>query len=106
MDPSYLEYAGFQLVKIDLTELIKMKALLSKNFHIQPSEIDKMPMWEYEIFIDQLNQIVKEENDKQKKEMDKYHVDEYMKMASPKNISKMTQPQPMPKMSIGSPLKR
>ena len=46
--------------------------MLSKNFHIQPTEIDKMPMWEYEMYIMQLNEIVKEENEGQKREADKY----------------------------------
>ena len=70
--------------------------MLSKNFHIQPTEIDKMPMWEYEMYIMQLNEIVKEENEGQKREADKYHVDEYMRIASPKNIQKMTQRPAMP----------
>ena len=80
-----------------------MKAALSKNFHIQPSEIDMMPMWEYEIYIGSLNEMVKEENDKQKAEMDKYHVDDYKKMAESKNPQKTMQAS-MPKMpSINLP---
>lgn len=66
-----------------------MKALLAKQFHIQPSEMDILPAWEYELFIKQLNDIVKEENDKQKSEMKKYHVNEYMDMARPGNMNKM-----------------
>lgn len=97
MDGTYFEYVLFGLFKIDLLSLIKIKASLSKNFHIQPSEIDKMPMWEYELYIQALNDLVNEENDKQKKEMDKYDVDGYRKMASPKNLEKMTNPS-MPKM--------
>ena len=71
--------------------LIKLKASLSKAFHIQPSEIDAMPMWEFELYIKTLNELVEEENDKQQKEMDKYHVKDYMNMSNPKNIQKMTQ---------------
>lgn len=80
-----------------------MKAALAKTFHIQPSEVDKMPMWEYELFIMKLNELVQEENDKQKKEMDKHHVNEYMDMTSPKNMKKMmNNPQmTMPKMPSG-----
>lgn len=71
--------------------LIKLKASLSKAFHIQPSEVDAMPMWEFELYVKVLNEMVEEENDKQQKEMDKYHVKEYMDMSRPGNIKKMTQ---------------
>ncbi len=76
--------------------MIQIKASLAKNFHIQPSEIDRMPMWEYELFIQEMNKQVKEENEKQQGEMDKYHVKDYMKNANSKNIGKMTQPPKMP----------
>ena len=54
-------------------------------------------MWEYEIFIKELNEQVKEENKKQESEMDKYHVSDYQKMANPRNMQKMMQPK-MPSM--------
>lgn len=79
----------FSLWKIDLVGYIKMKAVLSKVFRLQPSEIDIMPFWEYELFVNHLNELVKEENDQQKAEMDKYHVNEYMNMARPGNMQKM-----------------
>lgn len=71
--------------------LIKLKANLSKTFHIAPSEVDMMPAWEFELYIKTLNELVEEENEGNQKEMDKYHVNEYMNMAKPKNIQKMTQ---------------
>ena len=82
---------------MDLIHLIKTKAILSKNFHIQPSEIDEMPMWEYELFIQYLNDAVKEENDEQQKEMSKYNIDDYKKMSNPNSMQKMTHPK-MPTM--------
>lgn len=57
-----------------------------------------MPMWEYEMFIDEMNKQVGEENKQQQDEMDKYHVNDYMKSANPKNMQKMTQPK-MPSFS-------
>lgn len=48
-----------------------------------------MYFWEYELFIMQINDLVKSENDQQKAEMDKYHVGEYMNMANPRNMQKM-----------------
>lgn len=92
LDKTYIESAIFSLIKLDIVSLIKVKASLSKNFHIQPSEIDRMPMWEYEMYLNHLNDLVKEENDSQEKEMKKYKVDEHMRMADPKNLQKMSNP--------------
>lgn len=71
--------------------LTKTKAALTKEFHISPIEIDKMIMWEYELWMDALNDQIKEENDQQKAETDKYDMTKYQKMAQ--NPAKM-----MPKM--------
>lgn len=49
-------------------------------------------MWEYEMFIDELNDQVKEENKKQQEEMDKYHIDDYRKMTNPKNLQSPKMP--------------
>lgn len=73
---------------MDLNEFIKLKAALAKNFHIQPTEIDKMPYWEYELFVEHLSNLVKEENDSQKAEMDKYDIEGAKKMANPSYMSK------------------
>lgn len=94
----YIEAAIYGLFKLDIINYVKMKAVLAKQFHIQPSEIDILPAWEYELFIKQLNDIVKEENDKQKSEMKKYRVNEYMNMARPGNMNKMMS-NSMPKMA-------
>lgn len=88
LNQSHLEYLIFGLIKIDIISLVKIKVGLSKNFHIAPSEIDKMPMWEYEIYMKFLNESVKEENDQQKKEMDGYDVKGYKKLANPSNLQK------------------
>jgi hypothetical protein len=92
LDETFIETALFSLWKIDLINFVRTKASLSKSFHIQPTEVDKMPMWEYELFLTYLNELVKEENDQQQSEMDKYHVDDYMKMANPSNMKKLTNP--------------
>ena len=54
-----------------------------------------MPMWEYELFIQYLNEAVKEDNDKQQKEMDKYNIKDYKKYSDPSKIGKNY---PIPKM--------
>lgn len=79
---------------------ITNKASLAKNFHIQPSELEQMPMWEYELFIKAINDQIKDENDNQQKEMDKYNLGDYKKMANTsnfRNISNSKMPQ-MPKL--------
>lgn len=83
---SYIEYCIYSLFKIDLFNLIKTKVSLAKNFHIQPSEIDTMSYWEYEMFITELNNQVKEDNDNQQKEMDKYNIPDPKKMSNPSNV--------------------
>lgn len=77
--------------------LIKIKASLAKNFHIPPSEIDNMMMWEYEYFMRELNNQVEDENKEQQTQMDKYGVDKFSKMADPKNMQKMNPMSQMPK---------
>lgn len=73
---------------MNLFEFVKLKAALAKNFHIQPTEIDKMPYWEYELFVEQLSNLVKEENDNQKAEMDKYDIDNIKKISNPSYMNK------------------
>lgn len=68
---------------------IKVKSILAKEFHIQPSEIDKMPAWEYELFMREINQAVKEENERNQKEMDKAGIDKAQKMSDPNYIKSM-----------------
>ena len=94
LDNSYIESALFSLFKIDIINYIKVKSILAKEFHIQPSEIDKMPAWEYELFMQEINSLVKEENERNQKEMDKSG---YNKMNDPNYMKKMTNNQ-MPKM--------
>lgn len=65
---------------------------MTKEFHISPLEIDKMMMWEYEMWLEALNNQIKEENEQQKQESEKYDIQKYQNMA--KNPSKL-----MPKSS-------
>lgn len=89
LNESYIEYALIRLFMIDVVNLAKVKAILTKEFHISPNEIDKMTYWEYELWMDQLNEMIKEDNEKQQSEMKKYHVDDAMKMATPGGMNKM-----------------
>lgn len=48
-----------------------------------------MPAWEYEMFIRELNKIVKEENKRNQEEMDKAGYDKIGKMSDPKYFERM-----------------
>ena len=67
-----IEFSIIKLFQVNLLNLIKNKVSLSKNFNITPSEIDKMYYWEYEYMLDEVNNTIKEENEKNEKENNKY----------------------------------
>jgi hypothetical protein len=79
LGPSDMEYAIIKLFMIDLYHLADLKAAFAKNFHIQPSEVDRMVFWEYEMFVESLNALVKEDNERQEDEMKKYNINGTMK---------------------------
>lgn len=81
----------FGLFRIDIPNYIKVKAILAKEFKLSPFEIDKFPAWEYEMFMKELNQMVKEENDRNKKEMDAAGIKDAKKMSDPKYMERMQQ---------------
>ena len=91
-----LLYLTYKLFNIDLLNLIKVKALLSKQFSIAPSEVDKMAYWEYEYFMKEINDLVKEENETQKKQYteteEKYNIKNLQRgMNNPMRNNSMTQ---------------
>ena len=89
LDNTFIEKTIFNLFKIDIINYIKVKATLAKEFHIQPSEIEQMPAWEYEMFMMEINNMVKEENARNKEEMDKAGIDKAKKMSDPSYMRKM-----------------
>lgn len=58
----------FRTFVIDLRNLTKNKLFICKEYHIQPSEIDKMQFWQYEWFTDEIKEISKEEEKRQKEQ--------------------------------------
>lgn len=90
-DATYFESAIYALFRIDVVDFISLKAQLSKAFHIQPSEIDRMPYWEFELYIKELERLTKEEKDQQEEEMKKSGAKDAMKMAKPGYMQKMMQ---------------
>ena len=92
IDPSHpvLEFSVIKMFQVRLFNLIKNKVGLAKNFYIAPSEIDRMYYWEYEYMLDEVNNNIKAENERQEKENAKYGD------MSPKSMMRNAQSQ-MPK---------
>lgn len=74
LSQNYIEYGLMRLFMVDIGNMIKTQAAISKQFHISPTEFNTMPYWEYEYWLLALNDLVKEENDNQEKEMGNYDV--------------------------------
>lgn len=60
----------YNLYKINTENLINIKIHLAKEFHIMPSEIDRMKFFEYEIMLEQVNILAKEQEEEQKKQQE------------------------------------
>lgn len=61
------------MYRIDVRNLVKNKLYLCRDYHIQPSEIDRMFFYEYEYMLEDVKQIQKEqekEQERQQKEHD------------------------------------
>lgn len=100
LDDTFIDKAIYKLFFVDVVGQIKIKAAITKQFHIPPSEIDRMPYWEYEFWMKALNDQVKEENEAQQDQLDKYHIDDMMSNMSSGSFMKNMQPKmpEMPKM--------
>lgn len=64
------------MYKIDLANLVKNKLYICKEYHIQPSEIDRMYFYDYETMMFEIKNIQIEqekENEKQQKQYDDMH---------------------------------
>ena len=64
-------WIGFTIIKafiVNLRNLTKNKLFICKEYHIQPSEIDKMQFWEYEWYTDEIKEITKAQEKEQKRQ--------------------------------------
>jgi len=52
--------------------LVRNKLFICKEWHVQPSEIDRLAFYEYEIICEEIN-IVQKEKEKQQKEQEKQY---------------------------------
>ena len=68
-------WIGFTIIKafiINLRNLTKNKLFICKEYHIQPSEIDRMQFWEYEWYTDEIKEISKAQEKEQKRQEKEY----------------------------------
>lgn len=71
-----LEHAIYMMFRISLKNLVKNKLYICKEYHLQPSEIDRMVYYEYEWILEEINILQKEQekqNEAQQKEYDSMH---------------------------------
>ena len=81
---------------------MRLGAVLAKEFHLPPGSLDSLPFWEYELWLEELNQVVKEANEDQKAVMTKSQQEQKMGMPGAKQLPKMTMPK-MPNINVNMP---
>ena len=94
-----MEQALYSMLRVNLRNLVKNELYICKEWHIQPSEIDKLPYYEYEWMIDEINEHNKEQEKRSKQEQEQY---DSMKKGMPNmnNIMKGYQQPTLPKVSL------
>lgn len=90
-----MESALYSMFRVDLRNLVKNKLAISREYHIQPSEIDKMMYFEYEDVLEIVNETAEEEKKKQEQ-------DQANSQANMPNMSSMMSSlkSSMPKMTV------
>jgi hypothetical protein len=94
----------YLLFKVNIENLVANKVNICKNFYIQPSELERMPYWEYEMTVKECEKIAEEEKKRQEEENKQYggsfNPKSYQHQASRmmNNYPKMPSMPSMPKM--------
>jgi hypothetical protein len=60
----------YSLFQVDINNLVQNKIHLCRKWRIQPSEIEEMPYWEWEMWMEEINKTLKEE-EKRREEQEK-----------------------------------
>lgn len=68
-----MEQALYLLWRVNLRNLVKNKLYICKEWHIQPSEIDKMIYFEYEQMLEDIQEFNKEQEKQNKEEQKQYN---------------------------------
>lgn len=90
-----MESVLYSMWSIDVRNLVQNKFIICREYHIQPSEIDKMFMYEYEYLLEDIRDYVKKQ-EKQRQEEEKNN-----NFKIPSTSQMMSQAQAsMPKVSV------
>lgn len=84
------------MYQINIESLVRNKLYICKDFHIQPSEIDRMWYFEYEQILKEINAHIKEQ-EKQNEEQQKQY-DNLQKNMNPRSMMNSMKMPSMPKM--------
>jgi len=58
---------------IDVRNLVQNKFVICREYHIQPSEIDRMYMFEYEYLLEDIKKYNKQQEEQRKKDEQKHN---------------------------------
>lgn len=90
-----MESAVYSIYKVSVVNSVRNSLFICREYHIQPSEILRMPYWIYEEYLANIKDIQKKE-EKEQKDQDKRYNSMMPKIPS---MPKMSAPA-MPKISI------
>lgn len=90
-----MESAVYSIYKVSVVNSVRNSLFICREYHIQPSEILRMPYWIYEEYLANIKDIQKKE-EKEQKDQDKRYNSMMPKIPS---IPKISAPA-MPKISI------
>ena len=90
-----MELGLYSMYKVSVVNSVRNSLFICREYHIQPSEILRMPYWIYEEYLANIKDIQKKE-EKEQKDQDKRYNSMMPKMPS---MPKMSAPA-MPKISI------
>ena len=93
-----MESAVYSIYKVSVVNSVRNSLFICREYHIQPSEILRMPYWIYEEYLANIKDIQKKE-EKEQKDQDKRYNSMMPKMPSMPSMPKMSAPA-MPKISI------
>ena len=90
-----MESAVYSIYKVSVVNSVRNSLFICREYHIQPSEILRMPYWIYEEYLANIKDIQKKE-EKEQKDQDKRYNSMMPKMPSMPKMSATS----MPKISI------
>lgn len=66
-EPS-LEHSVYVIFSVDIQNMTKTKLYICKDYHIQPSELMRLPYYEYEEMLESIREIQKQEEEERKRQ--------------------------------------